>query len=145
VKAQDRPLPDLDDPVTAPFWQHARDGELRLPACAACGVLRWPASTRCPECLGADVMWRRVSGRGRVWSMATYHRAFHPAFVGDVPYVIATVQLLEGPTMIGRLVDPEGLGPGDEVTAVFEPVTNDVTLVRFAAAADREPPADVRA
>jgi len=134
VNAQDRPLPDLDDPVTAPFWQHARDGELWMPGCAACGALRWPASTRCPECLGADVTWRRVSGRGRVWSMATYHRAFQPAFAGDLPYTIAIVELSEGPTMIGRLVDPAGLGPGSQVVAVFEPLTSQVTLVRFAAA-----------
>jgi uncharacterized protein len=138
VTGYDKPLPDLDDPVVAPFWTYTRAGELRVQACASCGALRWPAAMLCPECLSRETEWRRLSGRGRVWSVATYHRAFLTAFAEDIPYTIALVDLAEGPVMVGAVTGPRTVAPGDDVVAVFEHVTDEVTLVRFAAADPKE-------
>jgi uncharacterized protein len=60
-----RPVTDTDG---APFWEYAARGELRVQACAGCGELRFPPRPCCPHCQSFEAEWRRVSGRGRVWS-----------------------------------------------------------------------------
>jgi uncharacterized protein len=62
-----------------------------------------------------------------------YHRAFSKAFAGDIPYAVGYVQLDDGPRMYGTMTgEPGALGAGLPVRAVFEPVTPEVTLVRWA-------------
>ena len=64
----------------------------------------------------ADVSVRRLPGgqpragraEGVVYSWITVNRALHPAFVADVPYVIATVDLADGARMFGRLFIDSG-------------------------------------
>jgi uncharacterized OB-fold protein len=83
----------------------------------------------CPECLEDATEWRAASGRGRVWSYAVYERALHPAF--DVPYVVAAIELDEGPIFISNLVGRQDYAIGETVEAIFENVTPEVTLVKF--------------
>jgi len=51
-------------------------------------------------------------GRGRVYSYVVYHRAYHPGFEKDVPYVVALVELDEGPRLLTNII---GITP-EEVT-----------------------------
>jgi uncharacterized protein len=44
-----------------------------------------------------------ASGRGKIYSWVTVHRALDPVFADDVPYTIVAVDLTEGPRMFGRL------------------------------------------
>jgi uncharacterized OB-fold protein len=127
-----RPLPSLEDPVTAPFWAACRQGRLELQRCDGCGALRWPPARRCPGCLSEAATTTPLGGRGTVWSHARYDRALHPAFAGSVPYVVLAVALEEGPVMIGGLRgDPDGLRVGARVEAVFTEVGGGVTLPQF--------------
>jgi uncharacterized OB-fold protein len=41
-----------------------------------------------------------------------YHRVYHPAYADKVPYVVAVIDLAEGPRIISNVVDV----PIDEVT-----------------------------
>src|SRR6202012_3573533 len=75
-----KPLPDLDDPLTAPFWTAARDGRLVAQRCANCGYLRWPPGPVCNECLTPGGEWAELSPHGTLYSYAEYHRALDPAF-----------------------------------------------------------------
>ncbi len=50
-------LPDVDAPLTAPFWAAAREGRLVAQRCARCGALRFPPSEVCPEWLGMQAEW----------------------------------------------------------------------------------------
>jgi uncharacterized OB-fold protein len=135
---QARPLPDLDDPVSAPFWREAAEGHLSFQRCSACGYLRWPAAALCPECWSRDAVWTPVSPDGAVWSFGVYERAFVTAFEGAVPYVVALVELDAGPRLIANIVDiaPSDVVVGMRVTAVFEPFAADAALVNFRAAED---------
>lgn len=73
-----------------------------------------------------------LSGRGKVWSFAVYHRAMHPDFADSIPYTVAMVELDEGVRMVGTMVEPTPeLRIGQAVSAVFEPATPEVTLVRW--------------
>jgi hypothetical protein len=129
------PLPDLTDPATAPFWAAARDRRLVAQACPECAALRWPPRPLCPECLAPGGDWAALAPTGTVWSYAVYRRAMQRAFAAIVPYTVALVELDAGIRMVGRVLGPpEDVRAGLRVTAAFEPVTEDVTLVHWSPA-----------
>jgi uncharacterized OB-fold protein len=78
-------------------------------------------------------VWREISGRGELWSYAVYHRAFHPGFADDLPYAVGAVQLDDGPRVVARLDAPlDRITVGARVHAVYDDVTPEVTLLRWA-------------
>lgn len=127
-----KPLPRIG-PDSQPFWDAARAHRLQLPYCAECGKPHLPAAPVCPFCLGARMEWRAASGRGTVSSWTRVHKAWFPAFAGDVPYNVIQVELDEGPRLTSSLVQHEDgdLRVGRRVEVVFDDVTHDVTLPRF--------------
>ena len=84
-------------------------------------------------CLGADLGWTPVSGRGRVYSYTIVHQAVNAAFQPDAPYAYAVIQLDEGPRLVSNVVDcpAEDVTVDMPVTATFDDVTPEVTLVKF--------------
>jgi uncharacterized OB-fold protein len=126
-----RTQPDTDDPLTAPYWAAARDGRLVVQRCGACASLRWPPLPGCPECLHQEAEWVEVTPRGEVWSFVVYLRAFSKDLAADVPYTVAMVKTDDGLYMVGRLAAEEPLTVGDPVEAVFHPLPNGETQVRW--------------
>lgn len=127
-----KPIPDVNDPVTAEFWSATRDGRLVVQKCTECGYLRWPPVPICNECQTAGGEWVDVSKTGKLYSYAEYHRALDPAFKDDIPYCVGLVELDDGPRMYGTMRgDVATEDVGREVKAVFEAVTPDVTFVRW--------------
>jgi uncharacterized OB-fold protein len=124
------PLPDPADPLTGPHWAAARDQRLAVQRCTSCGALRWQPAAICPECLTTGGEWTDLAGTGTVWSYTVYHRAMNPAFADRVPYAVAMIELDEGIRMIGMLTGTD-IAIGDPVRAVYDPVTDDVTLIRW--------------
>ncbi|MET7437088.1 Zn-ribbon domain-containing OB-fold protein [Streptomyces sp. NPDC004082] len=126
------PVPDDDG---APFWWYAARGELRVQACAApdCGELRFPPRPCCPHCHSFDSEWRRMSGRGRIWSYVVPHPPLLPGYAEQAPYNAIVVELAEAPRirLVGNLVtgpdaplgsvDPGRLRIGARVQVVFGP------------------------
>lgn len=135
-----RPLPNLDDQLTAPFWAAAAEHKVVVQACASCGYLRWPPGPLCPQCQAEGGAWTEVAPTGTLWSFAVYHRALDPAFADDVPYTVALVELDAGPRMYGRMSgDPQTMVPQARVRATFSEVAPGVTLIGWAAAAEARP------
>jgi len=131
----DRPLPDLEDPLHAPFWAAAGEGRLVVQRCAGCSQFRWPPRPRCAECGSYDFDWPAVSPRASLFSWIVVRQAFMPAFSEVVPYVVAIVELEAAGRvrMLGNLFggDPEGLRPGLRLVARFDVVAPGVTLVNW--------------
>ncbi len=126
------PLPDLSDPVTAPFWAAAREHRLTAPRCTHCGYLLWPPEIVCPECYSESFEWEAIPTTGVLWSYATYYRALDPAFADKIPYVVGLVEVQPGVKIYGIVLDaPESIAIGMSMRAVFDDVTDDVTLVRW--------------
>jgi uncharacterized protein len=92
------PLPDIDEPLTAPFFAAAGRDELAIPWCSVCARFVWYPEAVCPRCSGA-LEWRPVSGRATLFSWAVVERVFLPAFAQQVPYVTALVALVEDPAV----------------------------------------------
>src|ERR1700728_4319749 len=100
-----KPLPNLEDPVTAPFWEGTRAHKLMFQQCANCSYLRWPPGEVCPECQTIGGEWVAVPTTGFLYSYATYHRALDGRFKNDVPYSVGMIQLDAGPRIFGAMID----------------------------------------
>ena len=77
----------------------------------------------------------QASGKATLFTYGIVHRAPHPCFVEDVPFVTAMVELEEGPIMPTNIVmddpTPEKLKIGMDLEVVFEDITEAVTLPKF--------------
>lgn len=122
------------DVDTRPFWTATTESRLALPRCNSCEFVIWYPRAYCPACHSTDVSWFDASGNGTVYSYTISRRGVG-AFAKCTPYVLAYVELDEGPRVLTNIVDTE-LGSvriGQRVTAVFEPTGEDAALLRFRA------------
>ena len=109
----DKPYPE-PDPTTQHFWDAVAAGRLDIQRCRTCGEhVFYPRGSICPHCGSLGLDWVTASGRGVVHSFTVVHRA-PPEFAGEAPYVVALIDLEEGPRMMSRLlgVDPAGVAVG---------------------------------
>lgn len=129
-----KPLPNPSNPeLTRPFWEAAKRHELVMPRCRMCASVFFYPREICPSCFSADLEWVPVSGKGRVHSFTVVYQPGIAAFRDDTPYIYVMVQLDEGPRMVSNLVGCaiEDAKVDMPVTAVFDDVTPEVTLVKF--------------
>jgi uncharacterized OB-fold protein len=130
--AIEKPLPRPSED-SAPYWEAARRGELRMQQCGDCGHVRFPPSLLCARCLSEASDWVRLSGRGHVFSFIVIHQSQHPAFNGDTPYNVAIIELDEGPRLHTNIVEcaNDQIYIGMPVEVVFDRVSDEVTLPKF--------------
>jgi uncharacterized OB-fold protein len=119
-----------------PFWDALKAHALRLQKCDGCGSWRYIPTEICPRCGSEHCTWTKVSGRGRVYTHTVVHRGPTPAYQADAPYVIAHVELEEGPRLISNLIgcNPADVRIGMPVEVVYEDVSDEWTLFKFAPA-----------
>lgn len=129
---QGKHLPPVNS-ETAPYWEGCREGELRLQRCAACAGLQFYPRLLCSHCGARDLTWVAASGNGRVRSFTIVRRAVSAAYEQDVPYVVALIELQEGPTMMSNVVgcDPEAVAIGMPVRVTFERWTDEISMPLF--------------
>jgi hypothetical protein len=127
-----KPLPN-PTPISQPFWDAAREHRLAIQQCAACNRHLFYPRPLCPFCGSTDLAWTDVSGRGIVYSFTVARRPTARPFEPDVPYVIAIVELAEGPHMTTNIIgcDPDSVHVEMPVEAAFEEASETVTLVKF--------------
>jgi uncharacterized protein len=125
------PAPDRS-PETAEFWNATSEGRLVLPRCDACGVFIWYPRTWCPSCGSGSVTWTEVSGEGTIYSYTVVHRGVGP-FRDAAPFVVAYVELKEGPRVLTNIVgsDPDRVSIGQTVSVVFSDTGEGSALYRF--------------
>ncbi|WP_435969538.1 Zn-ribbon domain-containing OB-fold protein [Streptomyces sp. Qhu_M48] len=99
-------LTPVTDEDGAPFWEYAARGELRVQSCADCGELRFPPRPCCPHCQSFASEWRRMSGRGRIWSYVLPHPPLLPEYAAQAPYNAVLVELADAPRirLVGNVV-----------------------------------------
>lgn len=117
-------------PETKPFWDATAEGKLRLPRCRACRTVIWYPRGMCPECHATDIEWLDASGRGSIYSFTVVHRG---GYAGGEPYVLAYVELDEGPRMMTNIVtdDHASLEVAQPVEVVFHDTGEGTALPRF--------------
>jgi len=132
--AYEKALP-VPDPVTKPYWDGLRARELRIQKCDSCNVGVFYPRVVCPACGSRTLSWTIASGRGKLHAFTIAHRGVPAAFKASSPYVVALVELEEGVRIMTNLVEieptPAAVKIGMAVSAVFEDVTEAVTLLKF--------------
>ena len=110
--------------VSRPFWDAASEGRFTLQRCDTCGAWIFYPRSHCPQCWSPRLSWQEASGRGMVKSFSVIYRPGHPGWAAAAPYVVALIELEEGPTMLSTLVDiaPDSVKVGMRVAVRFVPV-----------------------
>ena len=128
----EKPVPETDGNAKT-YWEGCRRRRLMLPKCAACGKVFFFPKDFCPHCLSQDINWLRASGKGIVHTFSIIGRPPSPPFLAEVPYVVAIIELQEGPRMMSNVIGvaPEDVRVDMPVEVVFEDVTEDITLPKF--------------
>ena len=130
-------LPRIDEESRG-WWEALVRQELYFQRCGACGTDRLPPRALCPACLSDQTEWIRASGQATVYSYTVTYQNQAPGFRDELPYVLAVVQLAEGPRLMTNLIDcaPDAVRIGMAVTVVFDAVTPEITLPKFRPALD---------
>jgi uncharacterized protein len=115
-----------------PYWQAARNGKLALPMCLGCGQMCHPSRSICSGCSSHDLQYREVKGNGTVYSYTVVARALIPALRPIVPYLLALIDLTNGPRLVSVLrCPPKDAHIGMPVAVTFEPVSPKLVLPMF--------------
>lgn len=119
-------------PLTAPYWEGAREGRLMVQRCTSCGLLWHPPEHICPRCQTDRIEWVAAAGSGTVYSYTVVTHATHVAFEGKTPYLVALIDLAEGPRVVSGIRDcaPGDVYVGMPVEVTFETVGS-VVLPQF--------------
>ena len=105
---------------TRGYWEGAARGELVLQRCGRCGVVQHRPRAQCAKCFGA-IEHFVASGRGKVYTFTVTEQNQVPPFRDAVPYVLAYVELEEGPRILTNVVGcaPDAVRIGLPVRAEF--------------------------
>lgn len=124
-------FPPAGAPELEQYWEATRREVLLLPRCTSCRQVFWYPRAFCPFCHSDQLVWEEAAGGGTIYSFSVVRRAAGP-WEGAVPYVVAYVELDEGPRMLTNIVDcdPDALSVGQRVRLTFDPA-GDVKLPRF--------------
>ncbi|MGE0387502.1 MAG: Zn-ribbon domain-containing OB-fold protein [Gammaproteobacteria bacterium] len=133
--AAERPLPDIDRPLSAPFWQAARRHELMIQRCQDCGHWIWYPQDLCYQCNSAKLGWEKIGGNGTIYTYIVVRHGLHPYFAKHLPLAVAMVSLDDAPyvRLLANIMEckPEDVKVGMPVEVVFEDVDERVTLPQF--------------
>jgi uncharacterized protein len=127
-----RPAPH-PEPEAVEYWRAAHDGRLVVQQCERCGNHQLYGRDRCLLCRG-PVRWVEASGRGTVYSFTVIRQNYSRPFKEWMPYVVALIDLDEGPRLMTNIVgcEPEDVHIGMAVRASrFDVVSEDAGLALF--------------
>lgn len=115
------------DAASAPYWEAARQGELLITECRACGKVHHYPRPFCPHCWSLDVQPVTANGTGTLYTYSTVFVNDLAPFKQRLPYIAAIVELTEGPRLMTTIesADPQSLRVDMPVTAMFRPVDED--------------------
>lgn len=93
--------------LTEFYWQLAAAGVVALQRCLDCGQVWHPAAPTCPNSPQHAIEWFAACGRGRLYSYTRVEHAAHRSVADRLPYLIALVELVEGPRFVCNLLDAQ--------------------------------------
>jgi uncharacterized protein len=126
-------LPPLADQFSQAYWSAAREGILLIQRCPTCDRYQFYPRSHCVHCFAPDPEWTPASGRGRLHTYAVIERTPNAEFAADCPYVLAIIELDEGPRMTARIIgNVDDIACDRRVHAVFTPVGQAGVLPNFA-------------
>lgn len=116
-----KPIPETTL-LTAPYWDRIQEKKLCVQICQSCEEYIFYPKAWCPHCMGMELGWAELSGNGEVFAFSIVHQAPIESYRGEEPYILAIIQLEEGPQMMANIIecDPKQVEIGMKVKVVFE-------------------------
>lgn len=128
----DGPVP-VPGGSNAPFWAATLEGDLLYQRCGACGTAQLYPRAVCTGCGATDPAFEESEGVGTVYTYTVCHVPGEPGFGDRSPYVVATVELAEGPRLLALLdCEPADVEVGSSVEVTFWQVSDDAAIPVFA-------------
>lgn len=117
---------------TEAFWKATAEGTLLLYRCGDCESYIWYPRLFCPDCASQNVTMAPATGRGSIYSYTIVHRG-QGRWREVSPYIIAFVELEEGPRMLTNIVECEidAVCIDLAVEVVFDDTGEGASLPRF--------------
>ena len=129
---KEKPIP-IVSPWAKPFWDATAIGILKIQKCSKCDMNIFYPRLYCPSCGSKEIEWIEALGTGNVYSFTVVENNAPSAFIVDMPYVVAVVELDEGIRMLTNIINCnlEQLTCDMRVKVVFERLNDDFTLPKF--------------
>jgi uncharacterized OB-fold protein len=114
--------------TAAAFNQFLAEKRLMGAHCPACNATYLPPRAICPQCLGENLKWAEVSGKGKLAAFTSVYIAptfmIEQGFDRNNPYLTGIVELEEGPKISARLLgfdaaQPEQAQIGTPMSVIF--------------------------
>ncbi len=119
-----RPQPRFPEPNTEPYWEGAKQRELRYPVCRECNQVIFTPRTVCTACGSRDLEWKVSKGEGTVYTFSVVRQNRMPGFVDLGAYSVAYIDLDEGFRLLSGVIgvdDPtKDIHIGQRVRVEFE-------------------------
>ncbi|MCP5182179.1 MAG: Zn-ribbon domain-containing OB-fold protein [Pseudomonadales bacterium] len=118
-----RPLPDAEEADTRAFWQATKAHRLSYQQCRQCNTVVFYPRAHCTGCTNGELEWKDSAGSGTVYTYSVVRQSYHPFFRGLAPYIVAWIDLDEGPRLVSNLIGvdtPDLSLIGRRVTVVWE-------------------------
>lgn len=100
-----RPLPDPTEDDTRAFWAATGDRRFVYQQCADCGTMVFYPRAHCTGCLSGRLEEKTSAGIGTIYTYSVVRQSYHPFFRALVPYVVAWIDLDEGPRFLSNVID----------------------------------------
>lgn len=129
---KEKPIP-IVSPWAKPFWDATAIGILKIQKCSKCDMNIFYPRLYCPSCGSKEIEWIEALGTGNVYSFTIVENNAPSAFIVDMPYVVAVVELDEGVRMLTNIINCnlEQLTCDMRVKVVFERLNDEFTLPKF--------------
>ena len=115
-----RPLPSTKVHDTEAFWAATREKAFKYQQCKACHTVIFYPRSHCTGCTHGELEWKQSSGNGTVYSFSIVRQSYHPFFRNQVPYVVAWIDMDEGPRILSNIV---GLNESKQTVTIGQKVT----------------------
>jgi hypothetical protein len=127
-----KPLP-IPTKWSQPFWDAAKQHKLVLKKCGKCGFIDHPPYLYCTNCHADEHEWIEASGKATLAAYAINVFGVPFPFWDDLPFVVALIDLQEGPRMISNIVecDHDKLENGMELEVLFDDVSGEISLPKW--------------
>ena len=129
---KEKPIP-IVSPWAKPFWDATAICILKIQKCSKCDMNIFYPRLYCPSCGSKEIEWIEALGTGNVYSFTVVENNAPSAFIVDMPYVVAVVELDEGIRMLTNIINCnlEQLTCDMRVKVVFERLNDEFTLPKF--------------
>lgn len=125
------PIP-LPHGIDEEYWVATLDGRLLIQHCDECGHTQFYPRVLCTNCGELEPHYVESEGIGTVYAYTVCHVPGEPGFADRTPYVVAVVELEEGPRLLALVDgDADDISIGTPVSVTFWRISDDAAIPVF--------------